>query len=97
MAPPRVYYSPGSARCPAKNKIKIRHQTIRFEGDYYQQCQAQGTVSNPQGPDTGVSRVIRGGGWYYSPRGCRAAYRNFGGLDYRAYFLGFRLVLQGGG
>jgi len=97
MAPPRVYYSPGSARCPAKNKIKIRHQTIRFEGDYYQQCQAQGTVSNPQGPDTGVARVVRGGSWYYYPRLCRAAYRLNSRPGNRDNVLGFRLVLQGGG
>jgi len=97
MAPPRVYYSPGSARCPAKNKIKIRHQTIRFEGDYYQQCQAQGTVSNPQGPDTGVDRVIRGGSWGADPQFCRAAYRGASGPDFRDNVLGFRLVLQGGG
>jgi len=68
-----------------------------FEEDYYQQCQAQGTVSNPQGPDTGVYRVIRGGGWGYYPQGCRAACRYGHGPGYRGVNLGFRLVLQGGG
>ncbi len=52
---------------------------------YYQQCQQQGTVLNPKGPETGTDRVIRGGGWVYDARYCRTAYRNGGTPAYRHY------------
>jgi len=44
--------------------------------DYYQQCHAEGAVLNPNGPDIGEYRVLRGGGWYTYPHGCRAARRD---------------------
>ncbi len=70
-----------------------------FAKDYYQQCQAQGTVLNPQGPEEGVLRVLRGGSWDGDPRYCRAAYRGSNGPTVRYSDIGFRLALsfQGGG
>ena len=63
-----------------------------FSEDYYQQCHAQGTVLNPQGPDTGAYRVLRGGDWGGNPRSCRAAYRDHGAPVGRYGNVGFRVA-----
>jgi len=55
-------------------------------GDY-----PTGSVVDPQGPASGVDRVLRGGCWVSNARNCRSAHR---GGDYpgdRSYFYGFRL------
>jgi len=49
--------------------------------------------SNPQGPSTGSSRVLRGGGWCSIPRNCRVSIRYSNGPDVWSNFYGFRLVL----
>ncbi len=52
-------------------------------------------VTDPKGPDSGFSRVLRGGGWYLSARHCRSA--NSGGgtpsNGSNGSHLGFRVVL----
>jgi formylglycine-generating enzyme required for sulfatase activity len=48
------------------------------------------TQDNPQGPDSGSDRVIRGGTTIWS---ARAAYRNERSPVNRNYYFGFRLVL----
>ena len=48
--------------------------------------------TDPEGPTTGSSRVVRGGGWYGPAGNARSAYRNSGAPDGRDNFLGFRLV-----
>ncbi|MCP5004851.1 MAG: formylglycine-generating enzyme family protein [Planctomycetes bacterium] len=48
---------------------------------------------NPKGPGSGSLRVIRGGGWYFSARGCRSSDRDYYGPSNVYYILGFRLVL----
>ena len=63
-----------------------------FAGTYYDECKAQGTVSNPQGPATGSDRVLRGGYWNSIAWYCRSANRNRDTPDYRNAFVGFRLV-----
>ncbi len=57
-------------------------------GDY-----PSGNCIDPEGPETGIKRVGRGGGRDSSPRNCRSANRNYdfpGSEDSR---LGFRLAL----
>jgi formylglycine-generating enzyme required for sulfatase activity/tRNA A-37 threonylcarbamoyl transferase component Bud32 len=56
--------------------------------DYYQ----EGVNKDPQGPENDGIRVRRGGSWYSSGRGCRAAcrYSNIPGLRYLD--VGFRVV-----
>jgi len=47
---------------------------------------------NPQGPATGISRVLRGGSWDGDGNGVRSAYRGDGGPVYWYGFFGFRCV-----
>ena len=46
---------------------------------------------NPTGPNSGSSRVLRGGGWRYYPDAVRSAYRFDITPGLRHYDLGFRL------
>jgi formylglycine-generating enzyme required for sulfatase activity len=52
------------------------------------------TNTNPVGPTSGVSRVIRGGGWGSSAGICRSAIRSWRRPSSRIYDLGFRVALQ---
>jgi formylglycine-generating enzyme required for sulfatase activity len=54
----------------------------------------EGGVTDPAGPATGSSRVVRGGSWYSSARGCRVSFRGNYTPDARYYGIGFRLVLS---
>ena len=44
-------------------------------GDWYGSY-GRGSQTNPKGPSSGSGRVLRGGGWYASARGCRVSYRD---------------------
>jgi len=48
--------------------------------------------NNPQGPDSGTYRVLRGGSWYIAPGDVRAANRSGNIPGTRFYGGGFRLV-----
>lgn len=61
--------------------------------DWYGDRYPGGVVARPSGPDLGVSRVFRGGGWDYKASSCRSAYRNNVLPSRRANYLGFRIVL----
>lgn len=56
-------------------------------GDYPTQ-----SVTDPQGPDTGVTRVLRGGSWFGLGRYCRSAYRNGHATVDASTNFGFRLA-----
>lgn len=56
--------------------------------DYY----AKSPVSDPQGPETGSSRVRRGGGWNSFPVWLRSSFRNTSPPDTRCSNLGFRVA-----
>ena len=62
----------------------------RFERDYYSVSPAE----DPQGPEQGTSRVIRGGDWYSDGRDCRSAFRYADIPDGRFYALGMRVVCE---
>jgi len=55
-----------------------------------------GSVIDPQGPVSGTYRVIRGGSWYYYPRYCRSAFRDYLNQDLRYSNYGIRAVLAPG-
>ena len=63
-----------------------------YGSDYYKECKAQGVSKNSQGPATGSSRVLRGGGGGTNAVNCRSAFRNPYTPGYRNSNVGFRLV-----
>ncbi len=64
-----------------------------YDREYYENCQKQGVVENPPGPDNGDYRVIRGGSCFGSQMHCRATTRRWGQPGHRDDGIGFRLVL----
>ena len=54
---------------------------------------SSGAQTNPQGPDKGSNRVLRGGGWGRDARYCRVSCRGSCTPSYRTDGIGFRLVL----
>jgi formylglycine-generating enzyme required for sulfatase activity len=60
-----------------------------FAEDFY----AHSPEQDPQGPDAGEKRVLRGGAWYYYGWFCRAAYRYRRRPEERLDSAGFRVVL----
>ena len=59
--------------------------------DYQASYRGMPTV-DPEGPEHGVIRVIRGGSWNGHARDARSAYRLGGPPGYRSGYLGFRLA-----
>lgn len=49
-------------------------------------------ATDPRGPDSGVGRVIRGGAWDTSARGCRSANHNAAVPQKRTELIGFRVA-----
>jgi formylglycine-generating enzyme required for sulfatase activity len=71
-----------------------------IEGNVFEWCQdwyagalPGGSVTDPQGPASGTGRVIRGGGAYSVPEGCRSATRGSALIRYVDSQGGFRPVL----
>jgi formylglycine-generating enzyme required for sulfatase activity len=62
----------------------------RYGEEYY----AKSPVADPRGPDSGKSRVRRGGGWNSFPLWVRAAFRNVSPPDTRCLNLGFRVAQE---
>jgi formylglycine-generating enzyme required for sulfatase activity len=63
-----------------------------YSDDYY----AWSLFRNPQGPDLGDSRVLRGGGFDNDEVGLRSAYRYSDLPDYWDYYIGLRVVVTPG-
>lgn len=50
------------------------------------------SLSNPRGPETGTTKVLRGGAWLLFAEFCRVAYRFRNSPDFRFNLIGFRLA-----
>jgi formylglycine-generating enzyme required for sulfatase activity len=59
-----------------------------YDAKYYTRSPHQ----NPQGPEKGTVRVLRGGAWLLFPQFCRVAYRFRNSPDFRFNLIGFRLA-----
>ena len=62
----------------------------RYDPSYY----LNSPEKNPQGPDSGSYRVLRGGGKYSRSTGLRSADRDFSDPQYSYSSLGFRVVME---
>jgi Uncharacterized conserved protein len=60
-----------------------------FDADYYRSS----PLHNPQGPSSGIDRVLRGGSWSGSGRGCRSADRGYLTPTVSDSIIGFRVVV----
>lgn len=65
----------------------VAEWTWDWYGDY-----PTGNDSNPTGPEQGVYKVVRGGGWNDFPKHIRSAYRSAFPADVPLYATGIRLV-----
>lgn len=65
----------------------------RYGADYY----AESPSANPDGPETGKFRVIRGGGWHSGPYCNRTYYRNALPPQWVDFAVGFRVAKDIGG
>jgi formylglycine-generating enzyme required for sulfatase activity len=71
-----------------------------LDGNVFQWCADRygpyptGAVTDPKGPETGPSRVSRGGSWNGGPRDCRSANRAPGNPGDSTGDTGFRVVLR---
>jgi len=52
-----------------------------------------GSVTDPTGPSSGTSRVLRGGAWFSVARVCRSSFRYKAEPENRGHFVGFRIAL----
>lgn len=64
----------------------------RYNETYYQYCVDNDIYYNPKGPESGNSRVLRGGSWGANDHDLRCASRMDEPPQYRHGFWGFRLV-----
>jgi iron(II)-dependent oxidoreductase len=59
-----------------------------YDPRYY----ARSPRDNPQGPESGATKVLRGGAWLLFPEFCRVAYRFRNNPAFRFNLIGFRLA-----
>ncbi|HRI62072.1 MAG TPA: formylglycine-generating enzyme family protein, partial [Saprospiraceae bacterium] len=83
---------------PVGTKASNELGLFDMSGNVYEWCSdrygdyASSAQTNPTGPISGSSRVIRGGSWDDDPQYCRVAARRHGALVARSDFIGFRLA-----
>ena len=64
-----------------------------YRHDYYAKCKQDGMVKDPEGPEEGVPRIMRGGAWDSNARYGRINDRFIYNPADSYFILGFRLVM----
>lgn len=62
-----------------------------YDENYYAECSKSSLTLDPQGPESGHRRVLRGGSWNDGERDCGVAVRGSSHPDYRSRRYGLRL------
>ena len=62
--------------------------------DWYADYPDKNDIKDPRGPQSGKSRVVRGGSWSYRTAYCRAASRYGDAPGDRDYHVGFRVCVR---
>jgi formylglycine-generating enzyme required for sulfatase activity len=94
-----VANSVGSAH-PVGEKTPNKYGIFDLSGNVLEWCSdyylinyyLKSPSSNPPGPTSGGSKVIRGGSWNQTPSFCTVTRRQYEMQDYKSSNLGFRLV-----
>jgi len=66
---------------------------FEWVSDWYADGYGRGPFTNPEGPDSGSGRVVRGGSWAQDTSYCRVASRTRQPPTYKGTLVGFRLAL----
>jgi len=66
-----------------------------YDKNYYTECEKNGVVKNPRGPETGDLRVERGGSYYWGDEVLRGSRRDWCNPGGRYDDLGFRVCVGG--
>jgi sulfatase modifying factor 1 len=89
-----------AATVPVKSFAPNAWGLYDMHGNVWEWCQdwygdhPKGAVSDPQGPDSGEYKLLRGGSWYYFAKDCRSAIRLNESPENGYSDIGFRLVRE---
>ncbi len=92
-------YSPSYGTHVVKTKQPNELGIYDMSGNVYEWCQdwkdwySGSSQSNPKGPSSGKSRVVRGGSWGHKSSFCRSTDRSQEAQDTRSQYIGLRLAL----
>ncbi len=86
--------------CPVGSHPPNAFGLYGMHGNVYQWCQdwygeyGRDERTDPEGPDSGPGRVLRGGSYFNVAKNCRAAKRDRGPPDWRNCDVGFRVAFR---